>query len=305
MRHRPMSFLLALLLPVGLVACGGAEVGGPCDRDTPCDDGAVCNLSTESGEGVCIAADGDVDGDGLRNDKDFCNGQAGGEYDEDADGIGDDCDRCPIAPPPATPDRDGDAVDAPCDPDSSVAGDSIVVFDGFNAGLPANWKMTGTWEFRGGEVVVATADPSTVAILSAPLPLVTTKLAVLAQYRIDTADPAATQNLAGVTAIDRRPAGVSATTCGGSRAGGADSLLLDTDTGASAKPFLNLFNPASRYFVAQKLEGLQAACAMIADAEQGAVNATTGGESPSEAGLVVRGVKARFQYLLVVQRGTN
>jgi len=285
-----------------VMACGGAEVGGPCALDAPCGDGAVCNLSTPDGAGVCIEAGGDLDGDGLRNDRDFCNDRAGGAYDEDLDGVGDECDRCPIARPLETPDVDGDMVDAPCDPDSVTPGDRIAVFDGFNAGMPTGWNAVGTWEFRGGEVVVTPPDPSTLATLMAPLPLSTTKLAVLGQWRVDAVEPGATSSLVGVTALDRRPAGVSSVTCGGQRAGAADSLILDTDSGAAAKPFANLFDTASRYRVAVKLEGIQAACAMIADAEEGAVQQTTGGEAPTEGGLVARGATARFQYLLVVQR---
>lgn len=287
-----------------LAACDGATVFGPCSVDDPCGGGAVCNLSGPGGdgkEGICIEEDGDLDGDGLPNGRDFCNQQPGGQFDEDLDGIGDDCDRCPIAPPPATADPDGDLVDSPCDPDPAAGGDTIAVFDGFNAGLPANWKPTGPWEFRGGEVVI-TADPVTQATLIAGLPLVTTQLAVLGQYRIDAADGAAVQNFAGVSAIDRRPAGVAVVQCGGARAGGIDSVLLDTDAGASAQPLENLFDPASRYRVAQKIENTQAGCAMIADATTGAVQATTGGEAPTEGGLVAKGVTARFQYLLVVQR---
>ncbi|MBA3391465.1 MAG: hypothetical protein H0T89_02420 [Deltaproteobacteria bacterium] len=297
------SSILAFLV---FTACGGGpDIGGPCDLEDLCDDGATCNLSAADGDGrsgTCIANDGDIDGDGLRNDKDFCNAIPGGTYDEDLDGVGDDCDRCPIARPLAAPDSDGDEVDGPCDPDPSVAGDRIVLFEGFNATLPSGWKMVGNWEFRGGEVVATPPDGTTIGTLTAPLPLVTTRMAVLAQYRIDRVDAAAAQSLVGVTAIDRRPAGVSAVTCGGQRAGAADSLLLDTDTGAAAKPFANLFDTASRYRIAQKIEGIQAACSMIADAEQGAVGQTTGGEAPSEAGLLARAATARFQYLLVVQR---
>ena len=284
-----------------LLGCGGAEVGGPCSLADPCGDGAVCDLSSGNPP-TCLAADDDLDGDGLRNDQDYCHALDGGEFDEDGDQVGNECDRCPIAAPLATPDPDGDMVDAPCDPDTSTPGDQIVLFEGFNAGMPATWKSVGTWEFRGGEVVGTPPDPTMLASLTGPLPLSTTKMAVLGSYRIDRVDPAATTSYVGVTAVDRRPAGVSTISCGGQRAGGADSLLLDTDTGAAPKPFANLFDTASRYRVAERLEGIMAACSMIADDEQGAVQQTTGGNAPSEAGPFVRGATARFQYVLVVQR---
>lgn len=297
---RSVRTAAALLFLVG--ACGAESVGGPCSLEDPDCGSGVCNLSTADGKGVCIDAGGDVDGDGIQNDKDFCNMGPGGAYDEDGDYVGDDCDRCPIARPLGTPDSDTDMVDAPCDPDSSVNGDRIVLFEGFNAGMPTGWKTLGTWEFKGGEVIGTPPDTTMTASLVGPLPLSTTKLAVLGSYRIDRVDTTAPSSYVGVTAIDRRPAGVSAVSCGGQRAGGADSLLLDTDTGAAPKPFTNLFDTASRYRIAEKLEGTSAACSMIADNEQGAVSQNTGGNAPSEGGVFTKGAVARFQYVLVVQR---
>lgn len=287
-----------------VLGCAGAEVGGPCSRaNSDCGDGAVCDLSSGNPPS-CLSAGGDVDGDGLTNSMDFCHAAPGGAFDEDNDLVGNECDRCPIAAPPATPDADNDMVDAPCDPDSSVGGDSITLFEGFNTGMPANWKAVGTWEFRGGEVIGTPSDATMTASLTGPLPLTTTKLAVLGSYRIDRVDMTASSYVA-VTAIDRRPAGVSAVSCGGQRAGGMDSLLLDTDTGAAATPLLNLFDTASRYRVAERLEGITAACSMIADTAQAAVQQNTGGNAPNEAGPSVKGATARFQYVLVVQRQNN
>src|SRR5215218_9175621 len=93
-----------------LGGCGSSTLAGPCSLSSPCSDGEICDFTDPAGP-VCIDSDGDLDGDGLPNGKDFCQHQAGGEFDEDKDGIGDDCDRCPIAPPRATPDTDGDMVD--------------------------------------------------------------------------------------------------------------------------------------------------------------------------------------------------
>lgn len=285
-----------------IVGCG-AESAGPCSAmDQDCGANAVCDL-TSGQPPSCIDNDGDIDGDGLVNARDFCNDRAGGEFDEDADGVGNECDRCPIAAPLATPDSDTDEVDAPCDPDSTINGDRVVLFEGFNAGIPPSWKMAnGTWELRGGEVIGTPASSTLTATLVASLPLVTTKLAVLGSYRIDRVDTAAASSYVGVTARDERPAGLSEVNCGGQRAGGVDSLLLDTEMGASPKRFNSLFDTASRFRVAERIEGISAACSMIADMEQGAVQQNTDGVAPSEAGMFVKGAVARFQYVLVVQR---
>src|ERR1043165_5666863 len=103
----------------GLAACGATtttQIGGPGDASSKCDDGQVCDR-TATGGAVCIDAGGDLDNDGIPNAKDFCQHLAGGANDEDGDGIGDECDACPIAKPPATAETDGDGGDAPCDPD--------------------------------------------------------------------------------------------------------------------------------------------------------------------------------------------
>src|SRR5690606_37799002 len=216
------SFALGLAVS----ACS-PTIGGPCSLDDPCDEG-VCNLSGP-GEPVCLDADGDLDGDGLPNKSDFCNQQPGGMFDEDGDGLGDECDPCPIARPPARPDADNDGVDSPCDPDPETDGDQLTLFEGFNGPLPASWRVEGAWEARGGEARFTSADPSTIAILTAPLALASRRMAVLASYRVDRLDPAANENAAGINSIDRRPAGVEAVTCNSSRIGGMDSLVVDSD----------------------------------------------------------------------------
>jgi hypothetical protein len=286
-------------LGLAVSACS-PSIGGPCSLDDPCDEG-ICNLSGP-GAPVCIESDGDIDGDGLLNKHDFCNQQPGGAFDEDGDLLGDDCDPCPIARPPARPDADDDGVDSPCDPDPTLDGNQITVFNGFNEDLPATWRKEGTWEVRGGEARVTATDSTTRFNLTVPLPIASRHLAILASYRVDRLDPMALESAAGVVSIDRRPAGIAAVSCTSSRVGGADSLLVDSDVGASARPFTNLFDPAGLYRIAQLIEGASGACAMIAGTQEGAVSTMTPGETPTEAGLRARALDARFQYLLIVQR---
>ncbi|MEO8702701.1 MAG: hypothetical protein ABI867_21835 [Kofleriaceae bacterium] len=296
--------LRVILAATLLVGCGAsAELGGTCSLDDPCDN-AVCDFTDPAGP-TCIERDGDLDGDGIPNNQDFCNHADGGRFDEDRDGIGDDCDRCPIAPPPSQPDSDNDTVDSPCDPDPSEDGDTIVVFEGFNEGIPSTLTATAGWQVMGGEAIGTPTAADVDEELTAALPLTSQTVAVVGQYRVDTVLAAATQSFAGVETLDERPAGGSEILCSGSRTGSIDRLLLVTDTGTSTKDFTNLFNTASVYRVALSLAGAGAGCAMIADEERGATQTSTNGELMNRAGLVVRGAVARFQYLLVVQRSTT
>lgn len=291
-------------LLVGLAGCG-TELGGTCGLTDPCGDGTVCDLTAPGvtpGSGVCVDAKADEDGDGLPNQRDFCQHQAGGEFDEDLDGVGDDCDACPIAPPPVTPDSDGDTVDSPCDPDPSTAGDRIVAFSGFDGPIPTSWKATAGWTIQGGQAVATPGGPTTVETLTTALPLSSAHVAVLARYRVDRVDTTATENAASVLALDRRPAGLVTISCGGSRSGGSDRLLLDTSVSTAAKNLTQLFDSAGLYRLAAKVDGAQAACAVIANTETGAVQTTATGDAPTEAGIAAKGATVRFDYLLAIQR---
>lgn len=292
-----------------VTACsgGGVPIGGECSREELCEDGAVCDFTAPDGINVCLDAAGDEDGDGLANGEDFCSHQPGGRFDEDRDGIGDDCDRCPIAFPASTADADGDEVDSPCDPDPNEPGDRIVVFEGFNGGaLPAGWIATAGWSFVGGEAIATPLDVVNNEVLVAPLPLVSNHITVAGQYRIDAIDPDATSRRSGVVAVDQRPAGGSDVTCAGVRGGDGtvDALSLDTTVNAASDMFLtSLFDTAGLYRATLKIDNAIAGCALVSDTETGAATANTTGEAANQGGLTVRGVTARFQYLLVTQRG--
>lgn len=295
----PVLFALGLTVS----ACspsGGPSIGDPCSLDEPCDEG-VCNLSGGAAP-VCIDANGDIDSDGLPNKSDFCNQKMGGAFDEDGDGLGDDCDACPIAPPPAQAETDGDGVDTPCDPDPTVGGNKIILFEGFNGTLPASWIKDGAWEVRGGEAVFTAAAATKESTLVAPIASSSRHLAVQASYRINRVDTGATQSSAGVTSDTRIQIGNTPVTCSGSRAGGMDSLYVSTTVESKTKPFDNLFDTAGLYRIAQLIDNATGACALSTGAQEGAISAATKGEVPTHAGLSALGVDARFQYLLLVQR---
>jgi hypothetical protein len=307
----PVSSPLPAALPAALcavlAACGATtttQVGGPCEASGACDDGQVCDR-TAPGGAVCLDAAGDVDGDGIPNGKDFCEHAAGGDHDEDLDGIGDECDPCPIARPPASADSDGDAVDGTCDPDPRTPGDKIILFNGFNApvaGAGADWK------FQGGEAIVTPAAPDTVEQLVFPLARATNHMAILAAYRIDGVASGAASADAAVISKTVLPLGTSVIQCGGSRAGGSDAVLLKTDANGSAnetsKMLINAFNPASQYRVAELLDGAAVNCAVAGDTmdNSGALQLASDGSTPTQAVLYARGATVRFSYILVIAR---
>lgn len=289
----------------GLAACGATtttHIGGPCDASNQCDDGQVCDRTSQGGA-VCIDASGDVDNDGIPNGKDFCEHLTGGANDEDGDGIGDDCDACPIEPPPAQAEADGDAVTGLCDPDKRTPGDQILVFNGFNAAVAG---ASTAWKFQNGEAIVTAGD--TVEALAIPLAATSNHIAIIAAYQIDAASTTATTADAGVGSKSVLPLGTSAIQCGGSRASGADQVLLfQTDTSGS-QTLSNLtlgtaFNPSTKYQVAQKIDGGKTQCSVrgATMAEQGAVELSTDGMTPTSAVLYARGATVRLSYILVVE----
>jgi hypothetical protein len=294
-------------LSATLAACGATttttNIGGPCDASNKCDSGQICDRTNPGGQ-MCIDANGDIDGDGIPNGKDFCQHMAGGAFDEDGDGIGDDCDHCPIAPPPSQADSDGDAVDSPCDPDTRTPGDRILLFNGFNAAVA---NAGADWKFQNGEAVVTPAAPNMEEELKLPLAAATNHMTIYAAYQIDSVATGAAQADAAVaSATAGLPMGESRVQCGGSRSPGSDAILLKSDSGGSSdqstKPVTNVFNSANRYRLLQQLDGATATCALAgdSDANSGAIQLATDGNTPNQISLYARGATVRFSYILVV-----
>jgi hypothetical protein len=291
-----------------LAACSSGpstHVGGPCLANRTCDDGQVCD-QTDPGGPICLDENGDLDGDGIPNGKDFCEHMAGGDHDEDLDGIGDECDACPIAKPPAQADADKDAVDSPCDPDPRTPGDKIILFNGFNASI-ADAKPA--WKFQGGEAVVTPLAADSIEELVIPLSRATNHMAILAGYRVDSIAAGAIEAEVAVASKTMLPLGTSQVQCGAARAGSSDAIVLQTAmnesiTNQNTKPVTNVFNSASQYRVAEQLDGAMANCALVADtdANSGAIQLPSDGSAPTHAILHVRGATVRFAYILVVAR---
>jgi hypothetical protein len=299
---------IVLSLTVAAAACGAStttQIGGPCAADRTCDDGQICD-QTASGGPVCLGVDGDADNDGIVNGKDFCQHLAGGDHDEDLDGIGDECDPCPISKPPAAAESDGDAVDSVCDPDTRTPGDKLILFNGFNAPIAS---AGAAWKIQGGQAVVTPSSPTAVEQLTFSIAGGTSHMAIFAGYRIDAVTAGATQTDAGVLSRSILPLGTTEVQCGSTRFSGTDSVLLaqtDAQGGStqSTAGVTNAFNAAGAYRVLELIERGTANCAVAADVKEnsGATQLATDGSVPTQVVLFARGATIRFSYVLVVAR---
>jgi hypothetical protein len=289
--------IFACLIALGCTG-GGTRPGDPCSLERTCADDQVCDM-TAPGGAVCIGAAGDVDGDGLDNGRDFCQHQAGGAFDEDSDGIGDECDRCPIGEPPGQAESDGDDVDSPCDPDPRTPGHRIALFDGFNALAPG----AGAWRYEAGDAIMTPSSALAIEQIVVPLALASNRMAILSSYRLGQIVSGTTVADVGVVGINELPMGSTEIKCGSTRsAGGGDQLQLETNAGVNTRVATDLFDPTSAYRLAEQLEGGVANCALVGARESAALQGATNGDAMNQVGIYARGATVRFAYLLVIQR---
>jgi hypothetical protein len=295
------TIFVALLV----AACGGGGdstlIGGPCDAESQCDDDQVCDLTAQGGA-VCLAKDGDADGDGIPNAQDRCQHLAGGKFDEDNDGLGDECDPCPIDKNNSDP--DGDGIAGSCDPRPNTAGDKLLVFNGFNEDLPAkDWSKTAGWKIQGGEAIVTPSGPATEDQILAGVNS-TNRFAVLAGYRADSVATGATEPIAAVIVIDKRPAGLSRAICGGARVGADNFVRAVSNIGdqvdSQVTGITNAFDAAALYQVAAQIEGANVGCALLTNGAAKATSVMSDGSAFPQVGLFARGATIRFPYLYIV-----
>jgi hypothetical protein len=309
MRYPERVKLSPLALVVGLCGCGASSGQTQADAQaacgaTTCTSSEVCDRTDPAGP-TCIPAAGDLDGDGIPNSADFCNHVAGGDTDEDGDGLGDICDPCPIAPPPVTPDPDGDAVDRPCDPDPHTAGDQILLFEGFANGIPSKWKATTVaWTSENGDAVVSLAGQADADLLQIAV-VPKTNLAVETAYRVDAVEAGAADHVVVVTAADLRPAGVATMACGLEHddTSGLDNVSINTNSGVGLQRTNNAFTTTTRYQIGAYATGGNAGCTAIGDGKGlGVAQASLTPDSMGTIGIGAPAVSAHFKWVLVVGR---
>ena len=102
---------------------------------------------------------GDNDADGVPDMQDDCPDDPDpGQYNEDGDKFGDACDPCPPVADDTPADADMDGVQDECDPNPATPGDSLRLFEGFNAGIPAGWRSGGPLTLAAGVIVATVGD---------------------------------------------------------------------------------------------------------------------------------------------------
>lgn len=102
---------------------------------------------------------GDNDADGVPDAQDLCPDDPDPQqFNEDGDKFGDACDPCPPVADDTPSDTDMDGVQDECDPNPASPGDSLALFEGFGAGIPAGWRSGGPLSVVTGAVVATVGD---------------------------------------------------------------------------------------------------------------------------------------------------
>ncbi|HET9991489.1 MAG TPA: hypothetical protein VFQ65_23330 [Kofleriaceae bacterium] len=200
------------LVVLALAGCYAAHpvAGAPCDEQAPvCPAGQACIAGICGGEAAIVDARGsggsgttdalpmvdDTDQDGIANSIDNCPTVVNADQaNEDGDKFGDACDPCPIDANDTPADADGDGVADACDPHPNVAGDKIVLFEGFHAGIPATWTVVGTATSGNDEISLTNVGGNHTSVVApgGPLGNATLTASLIVDMQVGNADSATT-----------------------------------------------------------------------------------------------------------------
>jgi hypothetical protein len=243
------------------------------------------------------SSDGDGDGDSILDAVDNCPATPNPmQFNEDLDRFGDVCDPCPADGDDNPPDADGDGVGDACDPRPTTAGDRIVIFEGFHAGMPSGWDVAGAWTIT-NDAAGVDAPMATVAWLTTPFAASAAET-VTASVAVGTAPHTGTT---GVTNMHQAGAD-SGTYCslyvynGFVPSPGLALALFDASNYAVTAYEMTV---GSTYRISLRRENNSYACA----ATTTGANASTSRNfnlSAVGAGLRVAGAAARFHWLMIV-----
>jgi len=271
-----------------------------------CGGGGAVDAATDATDAVTLDAvdgpPGDGDGDGVADAMDNCP-QVGNptQHDEDTDQLGDPCDPCPVSS--STLDGDSDGVGDDCDPRPTVAGDTIVLFEGFGGTLPAGWVGTSTagtpWSIADDELRVELSTNAIAAMRTnlAGTAHMTAATSVVADQMFGTDAAVGIVNPHGPTV-------------------GAGGVLCSLYQPAAGARFLSLYeltpgltidNHAFAFLddvpyvlVSERTDNSHVCSSFPGPASAPAGTAVTSVPSPV-IGLRSDGTRARYQWLLVVQ----
>ena len=312
-----MGAVRSWLLLLALVGCYAPTIntGAPCDVDSQCPGGQACVAGRCGGsEGNDIDApmspiDGpiainDPDGDGVATAIDNCPQIANADQgNEDMDKFGDACDPCPIEANDTPSDPDADGVADGCDPHPNVAGDKLVVFDGFHGTTaPKDWQAIGQVTFGNDEVTLTTVANNHAAIVppAGPFTNGTLTVSIIVDAQVGMFDSATSITMPYDPANDQ---GVFCELYA-PNAGSANGRYISLwDSPATMERGMDPFawTTAAKYRVSLARTGNNYACRVIAGANSHTANGSTqSNPSPQKAAAAVYGANARVQYMMVV-----
>jgi hypothetical protein len=181
-----------VLALTGMAGCGfdhgvfsGQQDAGP--SDTVAIDAALSDGNSVTQDAMPDAMMTlDTDADGVVNTSDNCPTVANAnQRNHDSDAKGDACDKCPHLASTADPDGDSDGVGDACDPRPTMAGDSIVFWEGFyDATSITTWTAggNGTWAVANGVLTQSSSTGSTTTHTLRP-PITVARAAVTSHAR--------------------------------------------------------------------------------------------------------------------------
>ncbi len=136
------------------------------------------------------------------------------------------------------------------------------------------------WTFQGGEAIATPGSPTTTVTLTTALPLVSSHIAVLSRWRVDWSATAPVERCAGRR--DRSPSGwrhdCDVRKLADRRHGPPRGW--NTGNGTAQDIVDMLFDPASLYRAALKIEAAQTQCAVIGEHDTGAEQQMTTRREP-------------------------